>query len=61
MEEEQRSAGTPPHEVGMVLDALSVDELKERIEILTLEIERLKNETQKKDATRSTAENAFNL
>ncbi len=61
MEEELRSTGAQLHEVGMVLDALSVDELKERIVILTSEIERLKKEVEKKDATRSAAENAFKL
>ncbi len=61
MEEELRSTGAQLHEVGMVLDALSVDELKERIVILTSEIERLKKEVEKKDATRNAAENAFKL
>ncbi len=61
MEDEQRPVGRQLHEVGMVLDALSVDELKERTAILTSEIERLKKEIKKNDATRNAAENAFKL
>ena len=61
MEEEQRPTGAQLHEVGMVLDALSVDELEERISILGSEIERLKKEIEKKNTTRNAAENAFKL
>ncbi|HHG90065.1 MAG TPA: DUF1192 domain-containing protein [Devosia sp.] len=61
MDDERRPAGKQLHEVGMALDALSVDELKERILILGSEIDRLKKEIEKKDATRSVAESAFNL
>jgi uncharacterized small protein (DUF1192 family) len=49
----------PAHEVGMVLDTLSVDELEERIALLTGEIERLKSAIAAKKASRNTADSVF--
>ncbi len=50
-----------PHQVGMALDRLSIDELEVRIGLLKEEIERLRQEIKKKDATKSEAENVFKL
>jgi len=61
MDEEAGRKKPSGHEVGMALDALSLDELKARIELLEGEITRLHLEIEKKDATRSAAENIFNL
>lgn len=47
------------HEVGMGLDAMSVDELGRRIEMLRLEIVRLEKEITNKSASRSAAESVF--
>ena len=51
----------PVHEVGMVLDTLSVDELEERIALLTEEIERLKTAITHKKASRNAADSVFKL
>lgn len=47
------------HEIGSDLSLLSVDELTARIDLLKQEITRLETERQKKDASRSAAENLF--
>lgn len=47
------------HEIGSDLSLLSVDELTARIDLLEQEITRLEAERQKKDASRSAAENLF--
>lgn len=47
------------HEVGMVLDALSVDELEERIALLEGEIARLRAAISNKSASRDDAERFF--
>lgn len=47
------------HEVGMVLDELSVDELAERIDILRAEIKRLENAIELKTQSRSAADAVF--
>ncbi|UYN98231.1 MAG: DUF1192 domain-containing protein [Devosia sp.] len=49
----------PAHEVGMVLDALSVEELEERIVLLEAEITRLRAAIAAKGSSRSAAEAAF--
>ena len=61
MDEEADIVRSRSHEVGMELDRLSVDELRERIGLLGLEIKRLEKEIEKKAATRSAAEQAFKL
>jgi len=47
------------HEIGQDLYLLSVEELGERIELLTSEIERLKEAMTKKRASRDAAANFF--
>lgn len=47
------------HEIGSDLSLLSVDELTVRIDLLKQEITRLEAEREKKDASRSAAENLF--
>lgn len=49
----------PFHEVGMPLDALSVDELADRIAILREEIVRLERAIEAKNASRSVADAVF--
>lgn len=50
---------TPVHEVGMVLDTLSVDELEHRIAILRGEIARIEAAIAAKTASRSAADAVF--
>ncbi len=47
------------HEVGGDLSLLSVDELKERIELLTAEIGRLEEEMTAKQSSKNAAESLF--
>jgi uncharacterized small protein (DUF1192 family) len=47
------------HEVGMVLDSLSVSELEERIRLLEGEIARLRSAISAKGNSRAAAEAAF--
>lgn len=47
------------HEIGSDLSLLSVDELTQRIAMLTEEITRLEAERTRKSASRSAAENLF--
>lgn len=47
------------HEIGMPLDALSVEELAETILLLEAEIDRLRAAMQAKGASRQAAEAAF--
>jgi uncharacterized small protein (DUF1192 family) len=47
------------HEVGMVLDAMSVEELSERIGLLEAEIARLRAAIEARGATRKAAESVF--
>jgi uncharacterized small protein (DUF1192 family) len=49
------------HEVGMLLDAMSVDELRQRIALLEAEIGRLKDAIGAREKTRSAAESLFKL
>lgn len=49
----------PTHEVGQVLDALSVGELDERIALLRVEIERLEAARRAKEAAGSAAQAFF--
>lgn len=49
----------PVHEVGMPLEALSVDELQDRIEILKVEIARLETAIETKNASRNAADAVF--
>lgn len=47
------------HEIGQDLTLLSVEELEERIEILQAEVARLRDDIEKKRATRSAADLFF--
>jgi uncharacterized small protein (DUF1192 family) len=49
------------HEVGMILDAMSVEELTNRIEMLEGEIARLKAAIAARQKTRSAADALFKL
>jgi uncharacterized small protein (DUF1192 family) len=60
MEDAEQSRKKPlSHEVGMVLDALSVSELEQRIALLEAEIARLKAAIDARGATKRAAEAAF--
>jgi len=47
------------HEIGMVLDTLSIGELEERIGFLEGEIERLKSAISQKKASKDAADSVF--
>lgn len=49
------------HEVGMSIDAMSVDELQERIGLLEAEIRRLQEAIEARLRTRSAADSMFKL
>lgn len=49
------------HEVGMVIDTMSVEELSERIGLLELEIVRLRAAIDARGATRKAADAMFKL
>ena len=49
------------HEVGMLLDAMSIEELNDRIALLAGEIERLKAAIAARQKTRSAADALFKL
>ena len=49
------------HEVGMPIDAMSVDELEERIGLLQAEIERLRQAIAARKKTRDEADSVFKL
>lgn len=57
--------GTPrkpsPHEVGMPIDTLSVEELESRIGLLEAEIERLRRAISARQKTKSAADALFKL
>lgn len=59
MDEEDARKKPSSHEVGMVLDALSIDELDARIVLLRGEIERLQLAIEEKTASKAAAENFF--
>lgn len=59
--DDDRPIKKPVHEIGMVLDTLSVDELEERISLLMDEIERLKAAITRKKASRNAADSVFKI
>lgn len=61
MDEDAHDAKKVPHEVGMVLDALSVGELETRIGVLEAEIARLRAEIERKHEGRSAADSIFKI
>lgn len=58
MDDEEKSK-PKSHEVGMVLDAMSVAELEARIALLEVEIGRLREAIAARHQTRSAAESLF--
>jgi uncharacterized small protein (DUF1192 family) len=63
-EDDDNIFGAPPrkkttHEIGQTLDALSVDELDERIALLREEIARLETARGAKQASRAAADSFF--
>ncbi len=48
MDEEQRQKPKSVHEIGQILDELSIQELEDRIALLKIEIERLQAATSRK-------------
>ncbi len=58
LEDEERKR-PKTHEIGMVLDALSIEELEARIELLDQEIGRLRAAIAAKGHSRKAAEAAF--
>lgn len=58
-DEEQRRKRPVTHDVGMILDTLSVSELEQRIDLLEGEISRLKAAIDARGSTRKAAEAAF--
>jgi len=61
IDDEGRPQKPVEHVVGMVLDALSIEELEARILVLEGEVERLKQAITDKAATRSAADALFKL
>lgn len=59
MDSDDEPRKKPVHEVGMVLDTLSVNELEERIELLEGEIERLKIAIIRKKDSKTAADSVF--
>ena len=59
MFEDEDAKKPTAHEVGMPLDALSVEELTDRIALLEQEIARLKAAIEEKGKTRSQADSIF--
>ncbi len=57
--DEERPHRELSHEIGQDLSLLSVEELRERILLLGAEIRRLEAETEKKQASRSAADQLF--
>jgi uncharacterized small protein (DUF1192 family) len=57
IEDEAESRSRPParHEIGADLTAVSVGELRDRIELLRAEIGRLEEEVRRKEASRDAA------
>ncbi len=58
-EGDDRPAPRPKHTMGEPLDAVSVDELRERVGLLGEEIARLEAEIARKQASRSAADAVF--
>ena len=59
IEDDDRPRKKVSHEIGQDLSLLSVEELTERIALLTAEIERLQMALTKKRASRDAANNIF--
>lgn len=59
MEDEEAIKKSPAHEVGMILDELSIEELEKRITLLEGEIVRLKSAIEAKNQSRGAADAVF--
>ena len=59
IEDDDRPRKKVSHEIGQDLSLLSVEELSERIALLTFEIERLQAAMTKKRASKDAANNVF--
>lgn len=59
MEDDDRIEKMPEHTVGEDLSAISVDELRERVDLLKTEIARLEAEIAAKGSSRSAADAVF--
>jgi uncharacterized small protein (DUF1192 family) len=59
IEDDDKPRRKVSHEIGQDLSLLSVEELNERISLLTSEIERLQAAATKKRASKETANNFF--
>ena len=59
MFDEEPKKKLAPHEVGMPIDTMSIDELNERIAVLEAEIVRLKDAIAARQKTKSAAESLF--
>jgi uncharacterized small protein (DUF1192 family) len=58
-EDDDRPRKKVSHEIGQDLSLLSVEELNERIALLSSEVERIKEAVAKKRASRDAANNVF--
>jgi len=56
-----RKAAARTHEIGQMLDDLSIEEIALRIDVLRAEIERLEQARKSKEATRAGAEALFRI
>jgi len=61
MDDEAPRKKPTAHEVGMMLDAMSVDELQQRIDLLDAEVTRLKVAIEARHKSRSAADSFFKL
>ncbi len=61
VDDEDRVKKLAPHEVGMPIDVMSIEELQQRIGLLEAEIGRLKAAIAAKQSTRSAADSLFKL
>ena len=59
IEDDDRPRKKITHEIGQDLSLLSVEELNERIALLSSEVERIKEAVAKKRASRDAANNVF--
>jgi uncharacterized small protein (DUF1192 family) len=61
MDDDDRVKKLAPHEVGMPIDSMSIEELQRRIALLEGEIERLRAGIEARQRVRSAAESLFKL
>jgi uncharacterized small protein (DUF1192 family) len=61
MDDDDRVKKLPPHEVGMPIETMSVEELESRIGLLEAEIGRLRAAIDARRSTRAAADSLFKL